>query len=347
MNGRASDLVSIIIPTYNGLKHLKNCLNSVIKNTDYPNYEIIVVDNASSDGTYNFLKKNFPNIRVVVNKKNVGNTEGMNVGIRSARGNFVMILDNDTEVTKGWLREVVKLAKSDPSIGVCGSLPFWYDYRDYAPIYDGYFQVSAVSGAAMLLKRDLIKEVGLFDASYFAYYEDTELCWRYILFGYKVVCDSDSIVLHKGGQTSNRMNSNFILFHHYKNRLATIIKIFGFRSLIKILFFEAVRLPLAFLHTLIFKRILTPAYFTSIFWVLSHMRDIFQKRAEIQKRRKVSDDVILRLRQNERERNEFFLEKLLQKMSKDKIKDDFLRDNIVRRLYVTRFYKKMGFPLDY
>ena len=346
MDEHAHDLVSIVIPTYNGLKNLKKCLYSIVKNTDYPYYEIIVVDNASSDGTYNFLKKNFPNIRVVVNKKNVGNAEGINVGVRSAKGNFVMILDNDIEVTKGWLRELVKLAKSNPSIGVCGSLPFWYDYRRYAPIYEGCFQVSTVSGAAMLLKKDVIKKVGLCDPSYFAYFEDTELCWRHILFGYKVVYDSDSVVLHKGGQTSKRMNLSFITFHSTKNRLTTIIKIFGFRSLTKILFFEAIRLPLAFLFALFSKRTLTTAYFISVFWVLWHMRDILQKRAEIQERRMVSDDVILRLRQSEREMHEFFLEKLLQKMSEDRTKDDFLKDNIVRRLYATRFFKKMGFPLD-
>ena len=347
MNECTYDLVSIAIPTYNGLKHLENCLNSIIKNTDYPQYEIIVVDNASSDGTYDFLKENFPSVRVVVNKKNVGNAEGINICVQSANGNFVMILDNDTEVTKGWLSEIVRLAKSDPSIGVCGSVPFWYDFRRYAPIYDGCFQVSTVSGAAMLLKKDIIKKVGLCDPSYFAYFEDTELCWRHILFGYKVVYDSNSLILHKGGQTSKKMNINFITFHSTKNRIATEIKIFGFICLTKMLFFEAVRLPLAFFQTLFSKRVMTLAYFTSVFWVLSHMRDIIRKRAEIQKWRKVSDNVILRLRQSERERHEFFLQELLRKMSKDEIKDDLLRDNVVRRLYVTRLFKKMGFPFDW
>lgn len=341
------DLVSITIPTYNGLKHLKDCIKSIIQNTNYPWYEIVVVDNASSDGTIDFLKKNFPTVRIVANEKNLGNTEGINICIESAKGNYVFILDNDTEVTKGWLTEIVRLAKSDPSIGICGSLPFWYDYKQYAPIYKGCFEVSAVSGAAMLVKKDVIKQVGVCDPSYFAYYEDTELCWRHILFGYKVVYDNNSVIFHKGGQTSKKMNFNFIAFHSTKNRLATEIKIFSFTTLTYIFFFETVRLPIAFFQTLVSKRVVGYAYFKSIFWVLLHLKELLRKRSEIQMRRKVPDEVILSLRKSERDYHEFFLQELLNRISKDNPQDNSAYSIIARRLYLTRLFKKMLFPLDW
>lgn len=339
-------LASIIILNFNGLKYLKDCLNSIYKKTKYPNYEVILVDNASSDGSVDFVEKNFPKVKIIKNSKNLGFAQGNNIGTKFAKGDFIVLLNNDTEVTEGWLCDIVKVAEADPKIGVCGSLPFWYDYKDYMPKLEGCLYGSAVAGAAMLLKKDLIKKIGLFDPSYFIFFEDTEMCWRYLLLGYKIVVDLNSIVLHKKGVTTKKLPRPFTIFHFQKNKLMSILKIFSFRIVIKLLFQEFICLPISLLRD---KMLTAAARLKAFFWVFLHLKEIILKREKIQRKRVTDDRVLLKLIEKDREIKINLINAILKEINKAEIKNTrvsrSLKENLTSRLYLLKLFQRMGFPL--
>jgi len=119
-------LVSVIIPTFNRKDDLLLCLNS-LKNSTYPNLEIIVVDNASTDGTYNAVKQIFPDVKIVINDRNLGVTGGRNRGAIESRGDYLLFLDHDMIVDKQMIEELLKAVRVDPKIGIAGPIIYYYD----------------------------------------------------------------------------------------------------------------------------------------------------------------------------------------------------------------------------
>ncbi len=113
-------LVSVIIVNFNGKQYLKNCL-STLSAQSYPAIEVIFVDNGSSDGSAEYVRKEFPPIRTIESKKNLGFAKGNNLGIKEARGDLIATLNNDTEVTPGWLEELVKAMNLGEKVGMCAS----------------------------------------------------------------------------------------------------------------------------------------------------------------------------------------------------------------------------------
>ena len=111
--------VSILILNFNGVKYLYNCLKS-IENINYPSYEVILIDNASTDGSVNFVKNNFPWVKIIVNDKNYGFCEGYNKNIKYAKGKYLVFLNNDTIVSENWLTELVNSAE-EYQVDICGS----------------------------------------------------------------------------------------------------------------------------------------------------------------------------------------------------------------------------------
>lgn len=119
--------VSIIILNYNGRKYLRDCLGSIEKNTNYPNYEVIMVDNGSTDDSVEFVRKNFPWVKIIEVRKNKGFAAGNNIGIRHTKSDYVFLLNPDTIVQQGWLSKAIETAESDPTIGIVGAIPVHMD----------------------------------------------------------------------------------------------------------------------------------------------------------------------------------------------------------------------------
>lgn len=218
--------VVIIILNWNRKKDTIECLES-IKQITYPNYEILLVDNGSTDGSVEYFREHYPDIEIIVNKNNIGYAEGNNVGIRKAMGNgvdYVLILNNDTVVDPEFLDELVKVAESDPWIGFAGPKVYYYNYkqkkdsinfaggkldmwkgRTYhiglnevdSGMYDGIKEVDYVEGSCLLLRKEVIKEIGLFDPVYFAYWEENDLCMRGHKAGYISVFVPKAKIWHK------------------------------------------------------------------------------------------------------------------------------------------------------
>lgn len=211
--------VSIVIPTYNRRKDVLECLRSLQK-LRYPNYEIIVVDNGSTDGTGDAIERLFPEVKPVTSNRNLGVTGGRNLGAKHSSGEYIFFLDHDTTVDRNALNELMSVMQSDPNIGIVGPAIYYYNdpkrvwalgtsinmltakvsFNQGGKIDNGQF-VKAIKvqvlPTALLVKREVIDKVGLFDDIFFAVYEDTDFCFRVKEARYKVSCVSTAKVWHK------------------------------------------------------------------------------------------------------------------------------------------------------
>lgn len=254
-------LISIIIINWNGIRWLPDCFGSLAKQ-EWKNYEIIFVDNASKDESVDWVKKNYPKTKILINKTNLGFSDANNVGYKVAKGKYILFLNNDTRVTKTFLTELVKVLESDPLIGGAQSKILLMDHPDThdsvgafltptgflyhygfgakdEPKYDKQIDLYTAKGACMIFKKSVLEKVkvegNIFDPSYFAYFEETDMCHRVWLAGYRIVYAYTSVIYHKMGATSSSMKNAFVQYHSFKNRINSYIKNLGTKELWKIL----------------------------------------------------------------------------------------------------------------
>ena len=223
MIGKNNPAVAIIVLNWNGLTDTLECLNS-LKEIDYPNYKVVVVDNASSDGSPEVIKVNFAEHMLLSNSENLGFPEGNNVGIRWALKDnyeYVLLLNNDTTVKGDFLSKLMDVCNSESKCGIVGpnilyhgeptkswSLGGYFGSRNGRPYQYNSFsvfngnpslirEVGWVSGCALLIKSEAIKKAGLLDPDYFFGSEDADWCARVKKTGYKILYVHDSVVFHK------------------------------------------------------------------------------------------------------------------------------------------------------
>jgi len=214
--------VSLVIPTRNRIEFTIRCLQSA-RELSYPKYEIIVVDNASTDGTPDIIREQFPGITVISNKTNLGYAGGCNLGIEYSTGDCVLLLNNDTIIVdKNLLEVLAKELYSSPAIAaVC---PRIVDYDDYnVSQFDGKgdnIGFLEITGVSFLIKKEALKNVGMFDPIFFVYYEDRDLFARLTKMGWLLRYVPSVRVAHWRSATSI-MNSGF--YHYYHNRNLLIL----------------------------------------------------------------------------------------------------------------------------
>lgn len=251
--------VSVVIPNYNGQKYLRDCMESLYR-IDFPRerYEVIVVDNASSDSSCEFIGSTYPEVILIEAKKNLGFASGCNLGIRNSAGEYIVLLNNDTVVDPNWLKELVSVADGDEDVAIVGSKLLFKDdpntiqnAMSYITTrgdggdlgsgqpdegqYDSTREGMAVCGASMLIKRTLIEDIGALDEDFFAYYEDADLCYRTRLYGKKIIFASRSVVYHVHAATSGEW-SPFFTFLVLRNKLLLHVKNSSAGFLLKVLF---------------------------------------------------------------------------------------------------------------
>ena len=214
--------ISIVIPIFNNFKFTYQCLDSILKKTP-SNYEIIIVDDCSSDDTVQYFSQ-AENIRIIKNTENLGFIRSCNKGIEISRGEYILFLNNDTQVTENWLDPLLCIIQKDDVGAVGCKLVFpngklqeaggivWKDASalNYGreddpnkPEYNFIREVDYCSGAVLLVKRDLVAEIGGLDEIFLpAYYEDTSLCFSIREKGYKVMYQPKTVVIHHEGITS-------------------------------------------------------------------------------------------------------------------------------------------------
>ncbi len=220
-----SPRVSIVIPVHNKFELTYDCITSIVNSRTKASYEVIVVDDSSSDETLLASLIFMGGCRVVRTPKNEGFVGACNTGLKSANGEFVIFLNNDTIVVDNWLDALVETLDRDPSIGIVGSRLLFADgvlqeaggiiWRDGSgwnwgrgqdkdnPLYSFMRDADYVSGAALMIRHDLLKQLNGFDEYYApAYYEDTDLCFRARRAGYRVVVQPKSTIIHLEGQSN-------------------------------------------------------------------------------------------------------------------------------------------------
>jgi len=255
---RQSPLVSIIIVNYNGAELLSGCLSS-LRQISWSNREIIVVDNGSADNSREVISS-FPEVELVPSAVNLGFAGGNNLGLKHARGEYVLLLNNDTVVTSGFLNPLCSYLEANPNVGivqgkmilprfgnrldVCGSFltsvgfPYHYGYyKPDGPKYNRAYAVFSGKGACLMFRRDLIDRVGgfLFDEGFFCYYEESDFCHRAWIAGYEVHFVSSPPIAHLMGATSGDSHTEFVLRHYLRNMTFSLLANLSETSRVRIL----------------------------------------------------------------------------------------------------------------
>lgn len=312
--------ISVIILNYNGKEFLRRCLRSVL-DSDYPNFEVIFVDNASTDESVNLVRKLFgsdPRLRIIQNTKNLGFAEGNNVGAKHSNADYLVFLNTDTEVDKHWLREVAEVMENEPEIGAaqCKLLQmedpkrlenvghyidcFGLDYNigenevDRGQ-YDHISEMFGAMGAALVVKREVFFEAGGFDPDYFLSFEDSDLCWRIWLRGYKTSFIPKAVVYHKGKGTCRKLNrwAYIGMYFYCRNRIRSIITNYSLKSLLKYLPTHIILLSALALIKIMKRDILTAkSIITAILWNFLNIRETLSKRITVQATREISDEYL-------------------------------------------------------
>jgi GT2 family glycosyltransferase len=244
--------VSVVIINYNGHKYLEQFLPSILSST-YPNMELIVADNASTDDSLEFLRSNYPTVRIIELKRNHGYAGGYNEALKEVKSDYYVLLNSDVEVNKGWLEPVIELMEKDKTIGACqpkilsyrakdqfeyaGGAGGWMDSLGYpfarGRIFDicetdtgQYNDVQPIfwaSGAALFVRAELFHQANGFDTYFFAHMEEIDFCWRLQLLGYGIYVCPASVVYHVGGGTLPKGNERKV-FLNFRNNMIMLAK---------------------------------------------------------------------------------------------------------------------------
>lgn len=237
--------ITIIIPNYNNIKLLINLIESLKKATTIP-YELIIVDDKSEDNSVEYLKKHYPEIRLLVNDINHGFAYTVNRGIKNAKTEYVYLLNNDTTVDPDFLVDPLRIMESDDEIFAISSkmiqlnnhdliedagdeytILSWSKKRGYNKSQSKYSQdgevFSACAGAA-LYRRDVFDKIGFFDENFGSYVEDMDLSFRAHLYGYKIYYAAHSIVYHIGSASTGSQYNPFKVEISARNNIYLIYK---------------------------------------------------------------------------------------------------------------------------
>jgi GT2 family glycosyltransferase len=251
--------VSILIVNWNGLEHLETCLES-LKEQTFRDFEVVLVDNGSTDGSVPFLKSRYPWVRLVELPENAGFATGNNVGLRHAAGEYIVTLNNDTEADRAWLATLVGVADANPRAGMVGSRICSFDDPDLidslglAVCGDGMSrgrfrlrrwselsmgeveEILVPSACVALYRRAMLDETGFFDDDFFAYAEDTDVGLRGRLAGWGALLATNAVVRHKYSRTGGSF-SPVKLYLVERNHYWVALKTFPLRMLLLLPFY--------------------------------------------------------------------------------------------------------------
>jgi len=226
-----SDLVSVIIPNWNGAHHLPTCLES-LRRQRYPQVEVIVADNGSTDESLELLARDYPEVRVLALGENRGFAGACNAGMREARGEFLCLLNNDTEADPHWLAEVVAAFQRHPQAGTVASRMLLFDRRDTFHTAGDLYRVNGIPGnrgvwqkdtgqyeaeeyvfsacgGSAAYRREMLDQIGLLDEDFFYSCEDVDLAWRAQLAGWRCLYAPRAVVYHKLSATGGGTTASF------------------------------------------------------------------------------------------------------------------------------------------
>ncbi len=305
--------VSVIIPNWNGQDLLKECLQSLTKQT-FKGFEIILVDNGSTDLSVKFVSNSFPRVKIIALNKNYGFARAINEGVQVSKEKYVIFLNNDTLVEKDFVKELISCANKHPeAISVNSKLlnfnkrktidgvgiqinevgqakSIGWQQTDYGQFERPEYIFGATGGASLFKRKDFIK-LGGFDENYFMYSEEVDLAFRAQFLGYKSIYCPNAVVYHKHKATAKKFPQK-IEYWQFRNMTQTIIKDFPAAILLKK--FRWLKIILVHINTIFYQ--LKNGYWWAPFladlWVLFHLPQLLSQRRKIQSSKKVDDEYI-------------------------------------------------------
>lgn len=286
--------VSIVVLNYNGKKFLKNCFES-LKNQTYSNYEVIMVDNASTDGSVEYVQESFPWINVIRNERNLGFAGGNNVGIKNASGDLIVLLNNDALADTKWLEELAKTILSSAEIGIVGGKIYcsrsdkvWFAGGNFFPSPykpwllnvrkgdDQMREVDWITGCAMMFRREVIEKTGLLDDGYFLYFEDVDFCLQAKRAGFKIVYNPNAIVWHEGGGVTKKLGSKK-QYIEYQSKFRFIFKNLPLLQIIVTLTLHLVFVTIY--NIIVLKKEAPIEKLKALIWNFRHLKETLQVRS--------------------------------------------------------------------
>ncbi len=330
MTTKSTSNVAVVVPNWNGKDGLKTCLDSLLSQTTQP--QIIVVENGSTDGSLEYLRHNYPQVRLVVNQTNHGFAGGVNDGIKVAMElgcEYVALFNNDATAETDWLEKLVAVLDVEKEFGIatCKLMAADKSHMDstgdqytvwglpyprgrgepVSDVYDEKIRVFAASGGASLYRTKMFEEIGLFDEDFFAYYEDVDISFRAQLSAWQVRYVPEAIAYHQIGATSGKIRG-FTTHQTTKNLPLLLVKNVPRRFFFKIWWRFLLADVLFVLKS--FTRGQGWAALTGDWRASMLLPKKFGERRHIQKNKKVSDDYIWAMIEHDLPPNAYNLRKL-------------------------------------
>lgn len=244
-------LASVIIPNWNGKAHLETCLNALRKQR-FQDFEAILVDNGSDDGSQDYVREEFPEVRLLDLGQNLGFTGACNAGYAAAEGDYIVLLNNDTEADPGWLQAIADAFERHPQAGSIASRIMLFDRRDHFHSAGDYYRVDGIPGnrgvwqkdvgqydneepvfsacgAAAAYRRTMLEEIGFLDDDFYFSCEDVDMGWRAHLSGWQVIYVPQAVIYHKlkatgGSVTGSYYDGRNFLYLIWKNYPGSLLR---------------------------------------------------------------------------------------------------------------------------
>ncbi len=328
MSSQTTGKAAVIIVNYNGLPHISECVRSVIEQS-YSPIEIVVVDNASQDGSLELIKKDFPQVKLIQTGYNAGWGIACNVGIHATESEYVVLLNNDALMDKDCVKKMVEASRLNPRYGSVASRILLWDkpeltevcglviYPDGSSCGRGRLQpansyltqeeVFCANDCCCLYRRSMLQEIGDYDPDFFIYCDETDIGWKHQLAGWKCIYTPDAIAYHAHSQSAGSY-SVLKAFHVERNRLYICMKYFSIgrfllsfpysfsRYLLQVYYSisqkKGALANFGKSHSLLFGFWILLKVHLAAFFKLPHM---WRKRAQIKKIRKISESEINQL----------------------------------------------------
>ncbi len=292
----SAELCSIVIVNYNGVHLLESCLRSVLAQ-DYPSFEVIVVDNCSTDGSTVLVTETFPSVRLVRSDRNLGFAGGNNRGVVEAKGKYIILLNNDTVVEPGWLGALVRMLRGEEvgavtSRVVTDGVPAAFYEKNGTINYLGYnimrefpdlSQIFFAGGASLIFLRERVGQPFLDE--YFMYQEDVFLSWKLRLQGMTVAMAQDSVVHHRGSMTVKQQTPELVTFYQERNRLLNALLLYEVRTLLLLLPLFILDAFAKLVLSVFAGRKSLPGIVRAYWWIINHNTWIQAERAKLQSTR--------------------------------------------------------------